>query len=177
MVRSRAHGQGGVTLVEALVAMAILAILAAIAVPSMQHIRHSVRLKGAADVLVAELRLAQSESFKRQVGVSVSFRTNGGAWCYGYSVEAACDCTQPNACVVDGVEHVRRHDQFPGIQLVPGVSGNRFSFQPRRGTVTAGNVTLTGENNLQLRVVVSGMGRIRQCTPAGAYSFSGYPTC
>lgn len=177
MVRSRAHGQWGLTLVEALVALAILAILAAVAVPSIQHFRHSLRLKGAADVLVAELRLAQSESFKRQVGMSVSFRTNSGAWCYGYSIDAACDCTLANACLVDGVEQVRRHDQFPGIQLVPGVSGNRFSFQPRRGTVTAGNVTLTGENGRQLRVVLSGMGRIRTCTPAGASSFSGYPTC
>jgi type IV fimbrial biogenesis protein FimT len=141
------------------------------------HMQHNLRLKGAADVLVAELRLAQSESFKCQTGVSLNFRTSGSEWCYGYSINTACDCTQPLVCVMDGVDTVRQHHQYPGVQLLPGVSGNRFSFQPRRGTVTAGNILLTGENGKQLRVVVSGLGRIRICTPSGVSRFAGYPVC
>jgi type IV fimbrial biogenesis protein FimT len=167
----------GLTLIEALVVLAILSVLSAVAIPSMQHLQQNLRLKGAADVLVAELRLAQSESIKRQTGVSLNFRANGGQWCYGYSIQAACDCTQANACLMDGVDTVRQHHQHPGVQLLPSVSGNRFSFQPRRGTVTAGNILLTGENGKQLRVVVSGLGRIRICTPSGASRFGGYPVC
>lgn len=177
MVRFQRHGQCGLTLVEALVSLAILAIIASVAMPAMQHLQHNARLRGATEVLVSELRLAQSESFKRQQGVSVNFRTSGNGWCYGYSVGTACDCTQANSCTIDDAEQVRQHDQFPGVQILPGVSGNRFSFQSRRGTVTAGNVTLTGENGNQLRVVVSGLGRIRTCTPTGPTRFSGYPTC
>lgn len=177
MRHKRVKPSAGLTLIELLVAMAITAILAGVALPAMSHIQHNARLRGAAQVLVSELRLAQSESFKRQRSVSLNFRLTDAGWCYGYSVAEACDCRVVSSCVMDGVEHVRHHDQFPGVQLLPGVSGNRFSFQPLRGTVTAGNVTLTAAHGTQLRVVVSGFGRIRICTPAGPGRYSGYPLC
>lgn len=172
--RRRCHG---VTLVEILIVVAISGILAAVAVPALSSMQHNKRLRGTADVLVSELRMAQSESFKRQRSVSLSFRETASGWCYGYSIDAACDCREALSCQIDGVESVRHHDQHPGVQLNPGVSGNRFSFQPQRGTVTAGNVTLTGGNGNQLRVVVSGFGRIRICTPTGPGQYSGYPVC
>ncbi|WP_101048451.1 GspH/FimT family pseudopilin [Macromonas nakdongensis] len=167
----------GLTLLEALMSLSILAILTSIGIPIAKHLQQNMQLKGAAEALTSELRHAQSESVKRQAGFSVNFRTNGDTWCYGYSIDISCDCTVPTSCSIDNLEQVRRHHQYPGVRILPSVSGNRFSFQPRRGTVTAGSVTLTASNGKQLRVVVSGLGRIRTCTPTGEARFTGYPLC
>ena len=167
----------GLTLVELLVAVAVLAILLAVAVPAFSGMLHNSRLRGAADVMMADLRQAMTESIKRDGNISISFSQGASGWCYGYSVGAACDCHTANACVVDGVERVTRGSGYAGVLLTPGVSGNRFSFQPRRGTVTAGNVQFTASHGKAVRVVVSGYGRIRAWSPAGSTHLSSYPVC
>lgn len=180
-----AQGQGsgrrarGWTLVEALVVVAVLGVLAAVALPSYRHMVDNARLRGITELQVAALRLTMSESIKRGLPVSVTYReaTSGLDWCYGLSVGTACDCRVSGQCQVDGVERVTWGHEHPGIGLVAGLSGKRFSFQPRRGTVTAGNVQFTGPHGKSLRVVVSGLGRIRICSPAGAAQVGGYPVC
>ncbi|NIC40164.1 GspH/FimT family protein, partial [Aquabacterium sp. A08] len=139
--------------------------------------RETLRLKGSTEAVQADLRLAKSESIKRSGNVSVTFRASGTSWCYGFSQDTACNCNTPASCVLDGVEYRWDNTAYPGIALESNVSGNRFSFQYRRGTVTAGNVHLTAPNGKALRVVVSGLGRIRMCSPRGESKVSGYPDC
>ena len=167
----------GLTLVEALVALTVLSVLASIALPAFSSMRDTLRLKGSAEAIQSDLRLAKSESIKRSGNVSVTFRTSGTTWCYGFSQDTACDCNIPNSCLLDNVEYRFSHTAYPGIALASNVSGNRFSFQYRRGTVTAGNVQLTAPNGKALRVVVSGLGRIRMCSPTGPGRIPGYPDC
>ncbi len=169
----------GWSLVETLVVMAVLGVLAAVALPAFQHLADNARLRGLAEQKVATLRLAMSESIQRGQPVSVSYREaeGGQPWCYGLSLQSGCDCRVPGQCQLDGVERVTWGHDHPGIGLVAGLSGKRFAIQPRRGTVTAGNVQLTGRNGKGLRVVVSGLGRIRVCSPAGDAQLNGYPVC
>lgn len=176
MRQTHHRGGRGLTLIELLVGLTIMAVLLSVALPAFSSWRETARLRGAAAALQSDLRLAQSEAQKRQSSMAVSFRsTSSGGWCYGWRLDTHCDCRQAQQCVIDGAERVVRSDDWPGIALVPGVSGGTFTFNPRRGTVTAGNVTLAGEYGGQLRVVVSGIGRIRQCTPNG--SLAGVPAC
>lgn len=171
-----AHGW---TLIEALVVTAVLGVLAALAVPAWRQLVDHTRLRGVTELQVATLRLTMSESIKRGRPVSVTYREAlpGGDWCFGLSVDTACDCRVASQCLVDGVERVSWGRDHPGIGLAVGLVGKRFSFQPRRGTVTAGHVQFTGPHGKSLRVVVSGLGRIRTCSPAGPAHLAGYPVC
>lgn len=179
MQRGLGRHAHGWSLVEALVVMGVLGVLAAVGLPAIQHMTDNARLRGIAEQKVATLRLTMSESLKRGQPVSVSYREAeaGQPWCYGLSVNAACDCRVPGHCQLDGAERVTWGHDHHGIALSAGLSGKRFAFQPRRGTVTAGNVQFTGPHGKSLRVVVSGLGRIRTCSPAGAAHVSGYPVC
>ncbi len=168
-----AHGW---SVIEALVVVAVIGIVLAVALPAYGAWVQRERLRGAAVVLQQHLRLMQSEGHKRQVSVAVRFqRHDDGGWCYGWALHTPCDCGTADQCVVDGTSTVVSSKDWPDIQLIPGVVGSAFIFHPRRGTVNAGNVTLENETGQQLRVVVSGMGRLRLCAPGDA--FFGYPPC
>ena len=171
--------QRGVTLTESLTAVTVLGVLLGVAVPSGLDMVHVTRLRGAAETLVAELRHAMSESWRRNQGVSVSFREAGGGpgWCYGHRMDSACDCSVAGSCQLDGVDRVRLGSDYPGVTINAGISGSRFSTQPKRSTVTAGNVLFTAANGKQLKVVVTGYGRVRICSPSGNSQVGGYPPC
>jgi prepilin-type N-terminal cleavage/methylation domain-containing protein len=175
--RSNGRHCQGLTLVEALVTVAILGIIAGIAIPAFNSLRETLRLKGSAESLMMELRWAKSESIKRSASLTVSFREGNDDWCFGFTLAESCNCQQPNSCVMDAQERTTNNESSPGISLAANVSNKRFTFNPRRGTVTAGNIQLTGRNGKALRVVVSGLGRIRMCSPSGDSHVSGYPSC
>lgn len=64
--------QAGFTLVEVMVAVAILAILATIAAPSFQGIIASSRVSATTNEILELIALAQSEARKRQLTVAIS---------------------------------------------------------------------------------------------------------
>jgi type IV fimbrial biogenesis protein FimT len=171
--------QRGLTVVELLVSMAVVTVLLAIAVPSFSDMLDASRLRGAEDNLTAYLRFAKAESTKRNRSISLTLQANadGSDWCYGLSEDADCDCFSSGSCVYDGVERVAQDDDYGGVQITITVSHGRFSFQPKRNTVTAGSVTFIAANGKQLKTVVSGYGRIRHCSPPGDVYLPGFPEC
>lgn len=85
--------QGGVTLIEMMVAMAVLAIILGIAVPSFQTLIENDRVSGTTNELVGALQLARSEAIKRHASVTVCRRKpnddiceNGTDWTSGWLV-------------------------------------------------------------------------------------------
>lgn len=178
MAGARGRAAQGITLIEVLVALAIASILAAVSIAALSDWADAARLRGAATVLSTDLRLAQTEAQKRQTRVAVTFATDDwGGWCYGWQLDSPCNCRQAAQCLVEGVPRVVTSPDWPGIRLAPGVAGNTFTFNPRRGTVTAGHVTLHSDSGHAIRVVVHGMGRIRLCRPAHHPPLAGLPTC
>lgn len=176
-IRSNGVVQGGLTLVELLVAITITFILMAIAVPAFSNMLHTSRLRAAADTLAADLRLVMSEATKRGEDALISFQqdNNGANWCYGLSISNPCNCRQANSCQIDGVERITNGQDFAGLIVDPTHSS--YSFKPKRSTVTAGNILFTAANGAQLKVLISGYGRIRPCSPSGSGNISGYPVC
>ncbi len=194
----------GFTLLEMLIAMAILAIIISVAVPSMSGFSANQRLIGAAEQVYSHLQQARSESVARNSQVFVNFGVDGStSWTYGMSsVNSLCDLAITTADGVDacrivvsdgdasldpGTGAVDADDlvlmrytsaDYPGVSVdIAGFSSGttQFVFDPVRGTSTAGQVNLTGSNGSQLRVAVSLLGRVTLCTPDG--SMGAYQDC
>lgn len=171
----------GLTLVELLVAMAVMVVLLAATTPLLSEWKDDKALRGAAAVVMADLRWAISESVKGTAGnVTLRFHApgDGAVWCYALTVQgAACHCEDGLGCDPECVVFRRSSDDHEGIKLVPGVVQNEFAFNPNRRTITAGNVQLESASGRKTKLVVSGYGRIRGCSPAGAAHVSGFANC
>lgn len=187
----RAGGSGGFTLVELLVAVAVLAIVLTIAIPSFASIAQRARLKSAADKLRSELSEARTEALRRNRNVVVSFTrsTDGATWCYGFTLnDSGCDCSQTNPgaadyCFVDvnGSTPIRRvvsSSDYAGVSLSAStITGDRLRFSSVRPTLDAGSVTFTSSGGDSVRVTASNFGRLRLCSPAGDTYYGAYPAC
>lgn len=169
----------GVTLIELMVYLAIAAILLTVATPVLLGWRGRTELVAATDLLRADMKMAMSVSAKQNEPVVMKFQVGAqsGEWCYALYKGGHCDCFQPEVC--SGVEALlqRSHTDFTAVALTPAVVTGKFTFQPNRRTVTAGNVQLTNSQGLGTKIVVSGYGRIRVCSPAGTGHVDGYASC
>lgn len=189
--------QVGFTLIELMIVIVITAILLALAVPAFQDTLDRNRLKAATDTIYGDLQFAKSEAIKKNQPLLIDFKSINGtsAWCYGLKLNAtSCDCEQTdpsnsNACTIDGVLKVVKYTDYSGVSLA---FNKDFKFDNVRGTIKGQDndnpcvedsslpdnciVTLTSARNKQTRLISSGIGRIRACSPAGNNNVPGYST-
>lgn len=188
--------QAGITLIELLVAVAVLAILLAMAAPSFSEFRERQALRGAADNFVAAIGLAKQEAVKRDAWVRVDFKplaTDSGV-CMGAKVvtasnanaAAGCDCATAAASCDAGVfpEAARdlRRVELVADSLKFGASDTGFVIDPKTATLAdaaqKGGLQLKTSRGYQVAVDVNVLGRTTVCTPSGASkSLPGLPSC
>lgn len=97
--------QKGVTLIELMIAIAVLAIIATMAVPGMQSIIENNRVTSQANAILSAITLARSEAVKR--GVDVSFVAVGAdynnGWCVRLDSDADCSNAVKAGDTSDGI--------------------------------------------------------------------------
>jgi type IV fimbrial biogenesis protein FimT len=127
----------GVTLMECLVALAIMAILSVLAVPSFRDVLARRTVLVTAEALVDDLRFARTEALKRGGQVSVCSSANGlscsqsAVWVEGWIVFV----DGGNTAVVDGSDEILRvQTRRAGMASIAGDNPANdkisFSFRP-----------------------------------------------
>lgn len=149
----------GFTLIELVVAMAVLGILAVVAAPAVGEYLATQRLKGAAEELQTDLQFARMQSVQKNAAITVTLASTG------YTI--AQGATTIKSVTFGGGSNVSA-----GATLVA-------VFDPVRATATISNgpdVTVANASTARtLRVSLSTMGRVSICSPGGAVK--GYDTC
>lgn len=157
----------GLTLLEAMIALAIVAIVATLALPSFGTASERARLKAAAETLSADLSEARFEAARRAQPLHVE--VNGGAgWCWVVATSAGCPCEGSATCRLKAT-HAR---DFTGIELVEAQSTR---MDPNGAAAAPASALFQAPHGEQLRVDLLALGRPRVCTPAGRTP--GYPNC
>lgn len=103
MKTSGQHRNAGFTLIELMVAVAILAIMASLAAPSFREILAAQRVRSTAYSIVSDLTLARSEAVKRGAEVSITPQSN--QWINGWrtSVVSTAEVLVTQSAVGNGV--------------------------------------------------------------------------
>jgi type IV fimbrial biogenesis protein FimT len=156
----------GLTLIELMLALAIVAVLATLALPSFGSMVARHRLKAAAENLALDLAELRQQSAQRQPPMHVDLQA-GAMWCYALAVQRGCDCRVPQGCQLKTV-HAKDH---PGVLLLEGGSV-QVDAQPG---ASSGPVLLQGPDGSRLRVGLSPLGRPKVCSLGSAVA--GYPSC
>lgn len=178
----------GFTLIEAMVVVAVVAVLVSIGAPAMGTFIDKNRLKGAADALYTQIQQARSEAVKASSNVTLVYATT--PWCSGFGAEAdaPCDCTkavQDGGCQSAVQGSGLSGGDFKGVLLKSAPAS--ITFDGIRGMVAAssavqnavgdGGILLESGMGKRLRLEISALGSVRICSPSGATSVGGYPSC
>lgn len=175
----------GFTIIELMIALAVLGVLLIIAVPSFSNTLKRHRLIGATEALQQSLVYAKSEALNRSQAVTLTVkRSSITDWCFGISVSsAACDCTIDDitnvaSCKVDDSLKVVRSSSYRGVTSSP-VADDSVTFSPARGETTAKQIDFEASNSggLAMRVIVTGLGMVRLCSPGGGGKVYGFEDC
>ncbi len=168
----------GLTLVEALVVIAIVMVLLGSAWPQFAKSIERRHLDGAAAQLATDIKLARSLAVAHNAGLRMSFRSSPAGSCYvvhnGAASDCSCQAEGPAMCINGAV--ARRSVFFaPGgpVQLQSNVTS--IVFHPALGTSTpTGTLRVVARSGAAVHQVVNIMGRTRACSPN---SVPGYAAC
>ncbi len=152
-------GAFGVTLIELVIALAVLAVLGALALPSLSARLDQQRLNAAAEILVADINEARFEAARQGRTMHIIMEPGNG-WCWAVAKSGSCPCGQAQACELRSA----RGKDHAGIQLV---QGQTLHLQSTGYAEAPGSALLESRNGQQLRVDMQGLGRARICAARG----------
>jgi type IV fimbrial biogenesis protein FimT len=172
----------GFTLIETLVALAVLAIVLTTAVPSFGAFLARRHLDGASAQLQADLHFLRSSSVALNQGLRIRVYGSSAGSCYlvHNGSENQCSCTfsagaEPSASCPAGVELLRSQAWATGHVKVQANVTSMY-VDPRHGTFSPfGSIELQAGDGPVLRHVVTILGRVRLCAPGAVVT--GVPAC
>jgi prepilin-type N-terminal cleavage/methylation domain-containing protein len=184
--------QKGFTLIEVLIAIAVVAIVASLALPSYRSIIEKRQVTSGAEQLAAFLSAVQMESVKRSENITVSYQS-GANWCIGVATGVdACDCTDTDPatadCVIDSQVRVVNNSNLTYPDVVSAIDGDgAFIFDPARGLIyddsgfaafdEAELEMVSADGTYAMNVQITSTGRVKMCSDSDDKAVPGYKTC
>jgi type IV fimbrial biogenesis protein FimT len=161
--------QHGLTLLELMIALAMLAVVASLALPSFGAAAERARLKDSAETLAADLAEARFEAASRGQPLYVAYHA-GGDWCWSVATAPGCPCGTDGAtsCQLKRVQA----SEHAGIELL---EPQDTVFDPTGVVGGAGGAMFQSSRGERLRVNVSALGRASICVALG--TVAGYSAC
>jgi type IV fimbrial biogenesis protein FimT len=154
----------GLTLVELVIALAVLAILATLAMPSMAEALQRQRLRAHAEQLAADVAEARFEATRRGQALHLQVRA-GPDWCWAVAAAPDCGCGAPQPCQLTRAQAGGQG----GVQLLESRS---LALEPAgsvdHGTAPVQVALFEGQAGSRLRVELTALGRVRLCAPGVA---------
>lgn len=166
----------GITLVELMVTIAVLAIVLGMAVPSLMDYFDRARVKGAAEAVYADLRLAQAESVKQNLRVDVTLST-GANWSSKIEVidknNVATELMTTSATAYP--DATLSSTTTTKLRFMPGRSEVRNAIADT--PIADSTIVFASKKGKEARLLINRVGRISLCSPSGAKNVSGLPVC
>ena len=161
---SKAQQQGGVSLIETMIALVIVSILMIAGAPSFSQFMQNRKVRNAAEAITNGLSLAKTEAVSRNTNVTFTLAADTG-WTVGCTVATEPTCS---ASI-----HTRSGLEGSGAAVTATtVTFNGYGRMPAGSADATINVTnplgtceTAGGTMRCLRVVVSTAGRVRSCDP------------
>jgi type IV fimbrial biogenesis protein FimT len=175
----------GITLIEMMVAVALMVIVIALAGPSVRELLAVQRLQGIHASLVTDLQFVRSEAVRRRRSLIFQVSGDGAMSCYIVYTDAfgagGCDCRRPpgQACT-GGFEEIRTVQVPRSSSVAFAASSSQASlatFERDTGYSNPGDlrIDLASAVRGQLRIMVNATGRVSSCSPDG--SIKQVPPC
>lgn len=136
--------KSGFSLLEIMVALAVMGIVAAIALPSWSRLLPSYRLNGAARQIQSELHHIRMRAAAENISFQLTYLDGASAYTIQKDLKTVVDKPLPEGVVIS--------------------KAGTISFSPR-GTAAGNRVRLRASDGLCRQVVASATGRVRICTP------------
>jgi type IV fimbrial biogenesis protein FimT len=185
----------GFTIVEVMIALAVMGVLLALAGPSMYDFMLTQRLRSVNAQLVTDLQYARSEAATHNQYTYVRFNeVSGNVSCYAVytgPLQAGCNCTRANVCV-SAAKELRTvllpADSKLRVRHVNSTGDEIVRFDPKNGSMNVLSADTLIERPVpfsieaeidsarKLRTVVTPAGRPTVCAPAGS-TMAGAAAC
>jgi len=159
--------QSGLTLVEMMMAIAVLAVLTAVAVPNYLSWLPDMRLKDAAGDIRSDIQLARQKAIRENGNVALLFDMSANRYTIFVDNGAGGSATHAKNWIRDGSEELIKSIALPDnvVMYAAVFSGGvpRLRIDGRGlPNGLGGNVRLRNANNKCRKLVISMLGRIRE---------------